>query len=126
MKELYRMNTIHENNIRKRYNFIIFYVCLYTIGFALAFWFGMGWLILMGTIPYLFLSVPRLYIPLSRLLAGDEFAEAEAQRIATEGKANSWFISKTSARIILFRLLLIGFVFWKANIPLGTIIKNIF
>ena len=101
--------------------FILFYLSFWLICFLLAYWFGLGWIVLHFTILGLFISIPRLHNPVFRFLYGENYSNKsdETQYINN----NRWFTSKKSIFIIIFNVLFTILVFWKGNISISTILK---
>lgn len=100
---------------------MLFYFCFYIIGLLLAYWFGMGWFILIHTLRGLFISIPRINIPVLRFLIDPEFAKnRDEQWLKKNGR---WFTSRTAIIVNLINILLTVLGFWKINIPLYVIVK---
>ena len=94
------------------------------IGILLAYWFGLGWFFLLHAICVLFASLPRLYIPVIRLLISKESGERLQQRLSVYKK--QWFVPKSALSLNLFNLLLTAIAFWKIHIPLRIVISAFF
>jgi hypothetical protein len=101
--------------------FAIFYGSFSLIGLLLAFWYGLGWLILFQTLRRFLFVTPVFYIPIARFLVSPEFAKEE--KVRTVDRGFRWVKSPISAIVTIFTILLTVLCFWKINIPLIDVIK---
>jgi len=116
-----QMETLTRN---QRGIFAASFAAYWIIGFALAFWVGLGWLMLFQAIQSLIFTFPRLYLLIFRLLLGKEAQEKEKLRLAEKGdyKIMSWRLAIRTIFAVLFTILF----FWKVNIPIIQFIRMIF
>lgn len=98
-----------------------FIVLLSLAGILVSYWYGFGWFFLFQTIREFLFAIPRLYLLLIKIVAGNTLAEKESWRL----EKNRLFTSPALARRAFFSLALTIFVFWKANIPLYRVIEMI-
>lgn len=108
---------------RERSVFASFFACYWLIAFTLAFWVGLGWLMLFQALLTLIFMIPGLYLLLFQLLLGRTAAQNERFRLLKEvpNRATSpWLFIRTAVAIVLPILF-----FWKANVPIIDFIRPI-
>lgn len=107
--------------LSQRLKFATFLISYWVIGLALAFWSGLGWLMLLETIQIAMVSIPKLYLIIIRLILGQDIEEKEKLRMTEQG-VYKVIPLKLGVRIIISVGLTVLF-FWKANIPLIEFIR---
>ena len=115
-------NTPHKSNITLSLFFL--YLSFLLVGILLAYLFGLGWFFLFHTICVLFASVPRLYIPVVRLLISKESGDRLQEQLSAYKR--QWFVPKSALALNLINLVLTAIAFWKINIPLRVVISAFF
>ena len=103
---------------------VFFYFGFYLIGLILAFWFGMGWFILIHTIRGIINSIPILYLSVFQFI--DSPATILKHNKSLNSQPIQWFTSKTALVLNIVNIVLTILGFWKINIPLQSIIKFVF
>jgi len=108
----------------QKLTFAAFLAVYWIIGFVLAVWVGLGWLMLFQAIQSLVFTFPPLYLLMLQLLLGKEAREKEEIRLAEKGsyKIMSWRLAIRT----IFAILLTILFFWKINIPIIQFIRMIF
>jgi len=100
--------------------------CLYAsfsfVGFVLAFWYGLGWFILLQTMRILFFTIPQLHLPVMQIVFGLEFTE-EWRRAKLEKKSRWYSVSSILTPVLMIMLTIL--FFWKINIPLIDLLNMI-
>lgn len=100
---------------------IVFELSFWVVGVALAFWFGLGWFFLLGTIRRLFIAVPWLYVPTVRILLGEDRAELEKVRLSEKGPRVRWHYT-LQAIIMMAWVTMTIVAFRYANIRLADFV----
>ena len=90
------------------------------VGVALAFWFGLGWFFLLEALRRCIMAVPRIYIPLLRMLVGVERADEE-KRLLDQKNVRLFYIWRIVVAAIW--LILSVFVFLTINIRLVSLFQ---
>ena len=98
--------------------FIAFHLSFSLIGFTLAIWFGLGWLVLFQTIRLVIFHIPQLYFPIIRLLISEEFMIQEITR--KRGRESPSFLTIIGLSLSLALTVLF---FWKINLSLLEILR---
>jgi hypothetical protein len=109
---------------RQRFSFASYLAIYWITGFALAFWVGLGWLMLFQAIQVLIFNFPPLYLLIIRLLLGKDVQQKEKMRLAETG--NNQMISWRLILRLVFAVLFTWLFFWKINIPIIQFLRMIF
>lgn len=94
------------------------------IGIALAFWAGLGWIMLFQAIQSLIFTFPPLYLLIVRMLFGADVWNREKSLMKEEDtyRLVSWRLAISTVISVGLTILF----FWKINIPIIRIIRMIF
>ena len=109
------------NNASGKIAVATFVIFVSLLGILVSYWYGLGWFFLLQTFREFLFAIPRLYLLLIQIVAGEKFAEEERSRL----RKNRLFTSSTLARRAFFALAVTVLVFWKANLPLYKIVEMI-
>jgi len=113
------------NTVSKRQIVIVagFELGFWLLSIVIAFWFGLGWLFLIGTVRRLFVAIPWLYLPTITILMGESRSEAERARILRGGSNMRWHYILQAA-ITLGWLTMTILAFTYANVRLVDVISR--
>ncbi len=111
-------------SLHQRQILVVFFISFWVVGFALAFWEGLGWLMLFQALQSLTFTSPHLYLLIVRLLFGKDIEEKEKAHLKEKGNYRliSWQLAVRTVIAIGLTILF----FWKINIPIIQFIKIIF
>jgi hypothetical protein len=113
-------NSLCENQRKK---FATALLVFWILGFALAFWVGLGWLMLFQTIQSAVFTFTPLYHLVIRLLLGKDVEVEERSRLNATGN-NSIMSKRLIVRTALSAIFTVLF-FWKINIPIIQFLRMI-
>jgi ABC-type sulfate transport system permease subunit len=116
-------NKFQSKPTRPFLNFMAFIASFWVIGIILAYWYGLGWFLLLQTVRRIIFAFPSLLIPWMQVTTTPEIVR-EMKHSLLE-KSDSLKTSKSALFQALSYLLGTILIFWKANIPLKDILKVI-
>jgi hypothetical protein len=100
-----------------------FYVAIPTVGLILAYWFGLGWFLLMVAFRVAFSSLPGPRSFVLRRIFGDQTAADIDHGLAR--RRSRGISSQLAIPIVLAYFGLAMVVFWKLNFPLRALVALI-
>jgi hypothetical protein len=111
----------HQSNGLKIVLFVFFLYLIFSLfGIVLAYLLGLGWFFLFQTMNLLFVSSPRLYLPIASRLMSKESTDRLREKLLKNKR--QWFWPRSAIFLILINVLVTVFAFWKINIPLHVVL----